>query len=230
MLTSSFPLTICLQLAQGLAECSVSDAHKEHFLSMPASVGILRAGLFLQGLLPDLTQQDRDDGRRGAPVSAEEAARGDPSAEAQVCACCCSALAQLASSEQTLPLLLGHPVLADLDKLVSSSLPESTAMQDALIDAKAALLAVDLHETKQADRVAATARDGGVDNGPTHIMLSYAWAVQSMIRRIRDALDRRGYRVWLDVERMQGSTLDAMSGAVDNAAVPPLPHRYCASL
>jgi hypothetical protein len=60
-------------------------------------------------------------------VCVEEAARSDLSAEAQVCACGCSALARLAASEQTLPLLLGHPVLVDLDKLVASSLPESTA-------------------------------------------------------------------------------------------------------
>jgi hypothetical protein len=213
----------CLQLAQGLAECSVSDAHKQHFLSMPASVDILRAGLFLSRL-------------------SDEAGSGEPSAEAQVRACCCTALAQLAASEQTLPLLLGHSVLLDLTKLVASLPAESglgTVMQgDAANDAKAALLAVNLHEAKQshglrgamvqAEHVAAGAREGGADSGPKHIMLSYAWAVQRTIKRIRDALDRRGYRVWLDVEKMQGSTLDAMSDAVDGAAVPSLPHNnYC---
>ena len=39
-------------------------------------------------------------------------------------------------------------------------------------------------------------------------MLSYEWSVQPVIKRIRDSLVRRGYRVWLDIDQMRGSTMD----------------------
>ena len=35
--------------------------------------------------------------------------------------------------------------------------------------------------------------------------------------KIRASLKRRGYSVWIDVEQMQGSTVDAMADAVDES-------------
>ena len=51
-------------------------------------------------------------------------------------------------------------------------------------------------------------RSEGSDEGGGHIMLSYEWSVQPVIKRIRDSLVRRGYRVWLDIDQMRGSTMD----------------------
>lgn len=51
-----------------------------------------------------------------------------------------------------------------------------------------------------------------------HLMLSYCWANQPVIKRIHTALVARGYDVWIDIEQMQGSTVDAMADAIDNAA------------
>ena len=42
-----------------------------------------------------------------------------------------------------------------------------------------------------------------------HVMLSYEWRSQSVIVRINDSLNRRGYVTWLDVEQMKGSIMDA---------------------
>ena len=52
-----------------------------------------------------------------------------------------------------------------------------------------------------------------------HIMLSYTWKYQSTVLALRDALRAEGFRVWVDVEKMSGSTLQAMAGAVEGAAV-----------
>jgi hypothetical protein len=52
-----------------------------------------------------------------------------------------------------------------------------------------------------------------------HVMLSYNWDHQPVIKRIHAALVQRGYTVWIDVEQMMGSTVDAMSAAVENASV-----------
>jgi hypothetical protein len=67
-----------------------------------------------------------------------------------------------------------------------------------------------------------TARSGGSDDADVaetkqHMMLSYCWANQDVIKRIHQALVRRGHTVWIDIEQMQGSTVDAMAEAIDNA-------------
>jgi hypothetical protein len=66
------------------------------------------------------------------------------------------------------------------------------------------------------ERKAVRASSGG---GGKHIMMSYNWDHQSVIKRIHAALVQRGYRMWIDVEQMKGSTVDAMSLAVEDAAV-----------
>ena len=43
--------------------------------------------------------------------------------------------------------------------------------------------------------------------------------VQALIVRINASLLVRGYKVWLDLDMMKGSTLDAMSEAVEGAEV-----------
>lgn len=42
-----------------------------------------------------------------------------------------------------------------------------------------------------------------------HIMISYNWGVQPVVLKLAAALKSAGYKVWLDVEQMQGSTLEA---------------------
>ena len=50
--------------------------------------------------------------------------------------------------------------------------------------------------------------------------------MQATTKRLVGSLQRRGYRVWFDLYHMKGSTMDAMSDAVDEAEVM----LYCVSL
>ena len=50
-------------------------------------------------------------------------------------------------------------------------------------------------------------------------MLSYNWDHQSVVKRVNASLQARGYAVWIDIEKMQGSTVEVMSAAVEDAAV-----------
>ena len=77
---------------------------------------------------------------------------------------------------------------------------------------------------------------------PKHIMLSYQarihpshvlsvrlcmtvavsspqWDSQAMILRIHRSLCERAYTVWIDTEMMKGSTMDAMSEAIEGSDV-----------
>ena len=50
-------------------------------------------------------------------------------------------------------------------------------------------------------------------------MLSYNWDHQATIKRVNASLQARGYTVWIDIEKMQGSTVEVMSAAVEDCAV-----------
>jgi len=62
---------------------------------------------------------------------------------------------------------------------------------------------------------AATAKTG-MDG---HIMLSYNWFSQKLVVKIKDALEAAGYKVWIDLNEMKGSTLEAMAKAVEQCSV-----------
>eukprot|EP00808_Paulinella_micropora_P018834 g49530.t1 len=53
----------------------------------------------------------------------------------------------------------------------------------------------------------------------SQVMISYCWADQQQVLRLRDEMQSRGYKVWIDVEQMQGSILSAMADALENSAV-----------
>ena len=46
---------------------------------------------------------------------------------------------------------------------------------------------------------------------------SYQWDVQPVVKRIVTSLQRRKYAVWVDIQCMKGSVMDAMSEAIDGA-------------
>ena len=52
-----------------------------------------------------------------------------------------------------------------------------------------------------------------------HVMISYQWDNQELLVEVKNKLQASGYRVWMDLEQMGGSTLEAMAKAVENAAV-----------
>lgn len=50
-------------------------------------------------------------------------------------------------------------------------------------------------------------------------MISYQWANQPLIKKIRDSLQENGIKCWMDIDDMQGSTLNAMARAVERADI-----------
>eukprot|EP01043_Picozoa_sp_COSAG02_P041955 COSAG02_NODE_3525_length_6615_cov_2.025629_8_plen_462_part_00 len=58
-----------------------------------------------------------------------------------------------------------------------------------------------------------------VSEGQKHVMLSYQWDHQAILTKLNQCLIARGYATWFDVTNMKGSTMDAMSGAIEGADV-----------
>ncbi|KAL4228744.1 hypothetical protein ACF0H5_011787 [Mactra antiquata] len=57
------------------------------------------------------------------------------------------------------------------------------------------------------------------DPNQPHIMISYQWDSQAVMMKVKDRLRQAGYKVWMDIEHMTGSTLEAMALAVEKSAV-----------
>ncbi|XP_052086155.1 uncharacterized protein LOC127723543 isoform X2 [Mytilus californianus] len=53
----------------------------------------------------------------------------------------------------------------------------------------------------------------------THVMISYNWGHQSIVKEICGQLRNNGIKVWMDIDDMHGSTLQAMANAVENADI-----------
>ena len=50
-----------------------------------------------------------------------------------------------------------------------------------------------------------------------HVMISYQWDVQNVVKEVKNRLQAAGYSVWMDIDDMGGSTLESMAGAVEDA-------------
>lgn len=61
--------------------------------------------------------------------------------------------------------------------------------------------------------------EGTTTNTSKHVMISYQWFYQKLMIRIKSSLEERGFRVWMDVVEMGGSTLQKMADAVEKADV-----------
>ncbi|GFH15683.1 predicted protein [Haematococcus lacustris] len=51
-----------------------------------------------------------------------------------------------------------------------------------------------------------------------HVMLSYEWGCQQSVMLIKTELQAAGYKTWMDIDKMSGSTLEAMARAVEDSA------------
>ena len=68
-------------------------------------------------------------------------------------------------------------------------------------------------------KMARSSEDKTEETTGKHVMISYQWDAQEVLVEVKNKLQASGYRVWMDLEQMGGSTLEAMAKAVENAAV-----------
>lgn len=73
-------------------------------------------------------------------------------------------------------------------------------------------------ETSEPD-VLETPRDSKSSCKGQHIMISYNHASKETCLKIKQELESRGHKVWIDVEQIYGSSLEAMAKAVENCSV-----------
>jgi hypothetical protein len=124
-------------------------------------------------------------------------------------------LLNLTLSEKTIALVQAHEdLIASIHHALADETNLSRRCKKRLDDILFHLdVATEKGKTAALEKRAATA------DMSKHIMLSYCWAQQDLVKRIRYALGDKGYNIWIDIEAMQGSTVECMADAVDNAYI-----------
>jgi len=64
-----------------------------------------------------------------------------------------------------------------------------------------------------------TPAPGGVPVNDKVVFISYNWGHQKEVVRLSNDLKAAGYKIWLDVDQMAGSTVEAMADGLDSASV-----------
>ena len=115
----------------------------------------------------------------------------------------CEALLQLAVHEESREALLRDQSVAPaLDAVAQTGMSQQAREQ-----AAAALVAL-------SDKTVVMSTEG-----QKHVMLSYQWDAQVTIKRTNQSLIGRGYVTWFDLTNMKGSTMDAMSDAIEGCVI-----------
>ncbi|VEL33430.1 unnamed protein product [Protopolystoma xenopodis] len=60
--------------------------------------------------------------------------------------------------------------------------------------------------------------DRSIGKADGHVMISYQHSTQHIMSLVKDALERRGYKVWMDIDHMRGSFVDAMADGIQRSA------------
>jgi hypothetical protein len=186
-----YPAKRVVSKLQAVVDMVIADANKAVVVENPGTVDNLVEGLLLDSAGPRRGQEGAD----------------------KLQAACALVLENLSLSEVSKGALRAHSGVMSGLRLLAST--EAALTDQARRSALAVLFELDEAERQKA-RHAAAADDGAA---PEHVMLSYNWDHQNVIKRINVALQSRQYNVWIDIEKMQGSTVEAMSAAVEDCAV-----------
>eukprot|EP01047_Picozoa_sp_COSAG01_P025923 COSAG01_NODE_1653_length_9619_cov_43.055573_3_plen_686_part_00 len=186
---------------QPIVDIVIADANKPFVLQHKTALDDLVHGLLVDESHPRRSQE-------GAPKLQET---------------CALVLQNLALSDVSKGPLRSHSgVMAALRSVASGA---GGLSDEARRYAKGALFELDeavrqrAKEAAAANSAAAASTEDGGAAAIEHVMLSYNWDHQDVVKRVNSALKARNYTVWIDVEKMQGSTVEAMAAAVEEAAV-----------
>ncbi len=121
-------------------------------------------------------------------------------------------LLNLALSDQTVGAVLAHDdVKKGIDNALGDSAHLTTKATKRLKDTLFRLQLVTEDGAQAVKQRREAAIEGTRDE--RQIMLSYCWSQQETVLRIRGELGQRRYKIWIDVEQMQGSTVDSTFSA-----------------
>lgn len=70
---------------------------------------------------------------------------------------------------------------------------------------------------KKLNEVVSKVPTSSLDSENKHIMISYNRNSRNLCLRIKVELEKLGHKVWIDVENIHGSTLEAMASAIENS-------------
>ena len=102
---------------------------------------------------------------------------------------------------------------------VSNNEEAQKAIEGALWNLEGKEKQIQINLAQQEEEAKKVLTNQGQEPQKQHVMISYSWAQKDRMRQIGSHLKSLGYPVWLDIEQMEGSVLERMSEAVEQAAV-----------
>eukprot|EP01048_Picozoa_sp_COSAG05_P028015 COSAG05_NODE_8467_length_701_cov_0.925249_1_plen_212_part_00 len=177
---ASYPAVRPLHFAKAIVNMVISDANKAFVIEHDGAIDALVGGLLLDDSNPRRTQKGGD----------------------ELQATCALAFQNLALSDVGKAALRSHVGAMDGLRRVANSVGLTA---EARQHASGALFELD-ESTRHQRPAASLSKDGGgtASGIVEHVMLSYNWDHQSVVKRINTSLQGRGYVVWIDIEKMQG--------------------------
>jgi hypothetical protein len=203
---SMWPIS-AIQAAPLIALC-VSDCNKQLLLNSPTFLAHLVHGLLLESQHHRTGDADPTDFENVKATVQREYAK------------CLQQVSLFAPGRAA--MLQDPDVMGALRELASGT--EKCWSAEAQACACGALLALEgalvpMASTRSIDSGRQTAMADGSGTGDGWVMLSYCWAHQQLFVQLNSKLKAKGYRTWIDLEQMKGSTMDSMAAGVDGAAV-----------
>jgi hypothetical protein len=188
---------------------AISDVNKRTLVKSARLIPLLLEALFLE---PEHARKGAADSMK-APIQADAA----------------GCLLQVAVFEAGRAMLQRDPAAVRALRVLADG---GALTEEAKLSAEGALVAIEGVKGGGGGGVAAgkhimVSCECAASSIETHPALTHSWCVagadqwdvQATVERAVRSLQRRQYLVWLDLDRMKGSTVDAMSDAIDNAAV-----------
>ncbi|XP_020612597.1 uncharacterized protein LOC110050956 isoform X2 [Orbicella faveolata] len=129
----------------------------------------------------------------------------------------CNTLWTLAFDEENRKQIKGDTVaIPELKKLLTS---ENSEIKKAAAGALWECEGKEKHAEEKQQSVKIQEATGAHVQDTKHVMISYQWDVQTLVIQLKNKLQADGYKVWMDIDEMGGSTLESMAKAVENASV-----------
>ncbi|CAD5115027.1 DgyrCDS4048 [Dimorphilus gyrociliatus] len=123
----------------------------------------------------------------------------------------CQAIWNLAFEAENKEIIFKNKSLMDTIRKLSQS---NKAYQ------KAAQGIIFLYEEYEDSKKSKDQRKSSIVNSDTgHIMISYQWGNQNVLKQLSGFLKKHDYKIWMDIENMGGSTLQAMAEAVEQSSI-----------
>lgn len=73
--------------------------------------------------------------------------------------------------------------------------------------------------TSRKKKLSTSVLNHSTNSDSQHIMISYQWSSQDKVKKIANFLKENNFKIWVDIENMEGSTLQGMADGIEGSSI-----------